>query len=436
MKRSEFLETATSYFQEILNKGLGRGDRVFPVMWRELENREEKLFFEKLVKILELFNESYDFAENLSKGDLTSSVSRENVFAMPLKALQSNLHHLTWQTNQVANGNLNQQVFFLGDFSSAFNNMIATLQEKRVIEERLQTITDTMGEGLFLVNVEGKFVFANPEALKMLDYAFEELQGKTIHETVFIQFPDGTRLLPNVNPLWLALEKGETQNEKDAVFTGKSGQMVPVSYSCRPISHEGSLGGAVISFRDISVLKKYIHSLKTVNQLLEKQASTDALTGISNRLEFDKVLEMESKKAERYGFPLSIILFDIDHFKHVNDTYGHSAGDEVLKNLTQLIGAGLRETDLFARWGGEEFVILCPANDFSACLTVAERLRKTVEMFDFQEPKRVTVSFGVSVFEKGDSSSKFINRADLALYRAKENGRNRVEGETDERTKE
>jgi diguanylate cyclase (GGDEF)-like protein/PAS domain S-box-containing protein len=415
---------------------MGRGGLVFPDLWKELENREEKLFFESLVKILELFNESYEFSESLSKGDLTSSVSRENVFAMPLKALQANLHHLIWQTNQVANGKLSQQVFFLGDFSSAFNNMIAALQEKRVIEERLQTITDTMGEGLFLVNVEGKFVFANPEALKMLDYEFEELEDKTIHETVFLQLPDGTRLLPNINPLWLAIENGETQNEKDAVFTGKSGLMVPVSYSCRPINHEGSLGGAVISFRDISVLKKYLHSLKAVNQLLEKQASTDALTGISNRLEFDKVLEMERKKAERYGFPLSLILFDIDHFKHVNDTYGHSAGDEVLKNLTRLIGDGLRETDLFARWGGEEFVILCPGNDFPTCLKFAERIRKTVEMFDFQEPKRVTASFGVSVFEKGDSSTKFINRADSALYRAKGNGRNRVEGEIDAGLKE
>lgn len=432
MKRSEFIEIATSYFQEIFHKGMGRGEVTLPDPRKMDFSNEESLFFENLVKIFELLNESQEFAEKLSQGDLTYEVSRQNVFAMPLKAMQANLHHLTWQANQVANGNLNQQVFFLGDFTTAFNNMIMALRQKREVEERLQTITDTMGEGLFLVDEAAKIVFANPEALKMLNYSFAEIEGKTVHETVFFQLPDGTRVLPTINPLWLAIKKGDEQKEEDAVFTSKSGKLVPVSYSCRPIIDEDSSKGAVISFQNISVQKTYLESLRAVNKLLEKQASTDALTGIYNRLEFDKVMEMERKKAERYGYPLALILFDIDHFKKVNDTYGHSAGDEALKRLVRIVSTGLRETDFFARWGGEEFVILCPGIDFSSCLKVAEKLRKIVEEFDFQEPKRVTASFGVSLYVKNDSPTQFINRADTALYRAKGNGRNRVEGQTED----
>jgi diguanylate cyclase (GGDEF)-like protein len=136
---------------------------------------------------------------------------------------------------------------------------------------------------------------------------------------------------------------------------------------------------------------------------------------------------MEMARSERYQSPLSLILFDIDHFKSVNDTYGHSAGDNVLKRLAKRVQANIRETDIFARWGGEEFVILAPGLFIMEAVQFAEKLRRNIEELDFTKPQKITLSFGVAAFKKGDSSTILINRADEALYRAKENGRNQVQ---------
>lgn len=157
------------------------------------------------------------------------------------------------------------------------------------------------------------------------------------------------------------------------------------------------------------------------------QATTDALTGIDNRIKFNQSLAIEIARATRYNSPLSLIIFDIDHFKKVNDTFCHSVGDKVLKSLAKLVEANIRETDIFARWGGEEFVILAPGISLTETLELADKLRSKVEEFDFNKPQKVTLSFGVTAFKKGDSSTMLLNRADEALYRAKENGRNQVQ---------
>ncbi len=157
------------------------------------------------------------------------------------------------------------------------------------------------------------------------------------------------------------------------------------------------------------------------------QATTDALTGIDNRIKFNQSLAIEIARATRYNSPLSLIIFDIDHFKKVNDTFGHSVGDKVLKTLAKLVEANIRETNIFARWGGEEFVILAPGISLTETLELADKLRSKVEEFDFNKPQKVTLSFGVTAFKKGDSSTMLLNRADEALYRAKENGRNQVQ---------
>ena len=168
----------------------------------------------------------------------------------------------------------------------------------------------------------------------------------------------------------------------------------------------------------------------TEHMLLEKKleelASTDKLTGLSNRMKFDEVMRFSIDRAKRYNVSLSLILFDIDNFKRVNDVYGHVVGDYVLKIIADIGQGNIRQSDLFARWGGEEFMIIQPDIPQNDAIVLAERLRKEIENYDFENVGKVTASFGVTTFKEGDTADSFSIRVDEALYSAKADGRNKV----------
>lgn len=166
-------------------------------------------------------------------------------------------------------------------------------------------------------------------------------------------------------------------------------------------------------------------------KLLSKQltyiAYTDSLTHIYNRRHFGSFLEAELSRVKRYGGTCSIIFFDIDHFKKINDTYGHLIGDDVLSSLTNLVNCLNRNSDVFARYGGEEFIILTTETDLAGATTHAEKLRKKIEESQFDHIEKLTCSFGVAEYIKDrDDVSTLIKRADAALYAAKTKGRNCV----------
>ena len=167
--------------------------------------------------------------------------------------------------------------------------------------------------------------------------------------------------------------------------------------------------------------------LKRLNDLLARQATTDSLTGISNRLKFGDTLNAEISRSRRYHLPLSLIMFDIDHFKGINDTYGHLAGDGVLVGIAGLVSKNVRAHDLFARWGGEEFMIMVTNSALENARMFADKLRLMIEQCSFPGGIRVTCSFGVAQFLYDESDDRFIQRVDDALYLAKARGRNRLE---------
>ncbi|MDD2499309.1 MAG: diguanylate cyclase [Geobacter sp.] len=167
--------------------------------------------------------------------------------------------------------------------------------------------------------------------------------------------------------------------------------------------------------------------LKQANELLATQARIDFLTGIYNRRMFDELMTAEMARSSRYKTPLSLIMVDLDHFKRVNDSLGHSVGDHVLQKVAELISGRIRSHDIFSRWGGEEFVILTPKNDEIQAAELAEILRDMIEQYNFGSGLKITASFGVTRRCSEESSESFIGRADTALYRAKHTGRNRVE---------
>ena len=189
-------------------------------------------------------------------------------------------------------------------------------------------------------------------------------------------------------------------------------------------------------FVSIKQIKETLHTIITFTEItgmaiekkkLRQKVFTDELTDIYNRAYFNKELDRQISIHKKNKIPLCLIMFDIDKFKYFNDTYGHQTGDKVLKDLAKIIGEQTRATDIFARWGGEEFVIILPNASLSGAKKVSEHLRVVIENYTFANDLKVTCSFGISQFAVNDTREIFIKRADDALYKAKNNGRNRVE---------
>lgn len=182
--------------------------------------------------------------------------------------------------------------------------------------------------------------------------------------------------------------------------------------------------GLFLMLLSLSRWLKYSHNL---NNKLYELAHTDELTGAANRRRFISALEAEISRSKRYSKSFSVISFDVDHFKTINDTYGHDMGDEVLKNIYQIINTQIRNTDLLARTGGEEFAILLINSDISEAKKIAEKCRLSLINSHPLMFGVVTASFGVVQFDINQSVATLLKKADSALYRAKENGRNCVE---------
>ena len=160
------------------------------------------------------------------------------------------------------------------------------------------------------------------------------------------------------------------------------------------------------------------------NSELTRMALTDSLTGLSNRTHMNQILHKEFSRFERHGQCFGIIMLDIDHFKSINDKFGHDAGDHVLKKLASIFEKAIRSSDFIARWGGEEFLICCTTIEEDDLLPIAETIRQLVANTDFDNNNKITASLGCAAIVKGETIADLIKRADVALYEAKNNGRN------------
>lgn len=174
-----------------------------------------------------------------------------------------------------------------------------------------------------------------------------------------------------------------------------------------------------------SLFQKNIE-LAAKNELLEKLSQTDYLTGLLNRRKINEELQKEHQRAKRYNSVFSIILIDVDWFKNINDTYGHHKGDIVLKEIATAIASQLRTTDNLARWGGEEFLILCPSIDLSGAAAIAKKIKSTIEKNNFSVSNKITISAGVCEYRDTLSLDDLIIEVDRKLYNAKSNGRNQI----------
>lgn len=174
-------------------------------------------------------------------------------------------------------------------------------------------------------------------------------------------------------------------------------------------------------------LQQANEALRIEKQSLKALSSTDQLTGLCNRYKFEELFEFERNQSLRYKTDLSIILMDIDHFKSINDNYGHNAGDIVLKELALTLKKSIRGSDVAVRWGGEEFIVITPKTTLEQAQQLAETIRHIVKSTPYSGVGQITASIGVASFEENDSLKSLVQRADVALYRAKKLGRDNVQ---------
>ncbi|MDQ7074160.1 MAG: GGDEF domain-containing protein [Gammaproteobacteria bacterium] len=180
------------------------------------------------------------------------------------------------------------------------------------------------------------------------------------------------------------------------------------------------------SMINVQMLKNIGKALEESNVRLYTSANTDSLTGLANRMRLDEVFAHLHNVYERYQTSYAVVMVDLDHFKQVNDRYGHHVGDEVLCFAAQQFEQGLRKSDLVGRWGGEEFLLLLPESDLNGAYRLAESLRLRLNQAEHSGVGRISACFGVTVVERGDTVDDLLKRADRALYVAKQSGRNRV----------
>ncbi|NWG02036.1 MAG: diguanylate cyclase [Syntrophaceae bacterium] len=325
-------------------------------------------------------------------------------------------------------------------------------------EIRLQrSLLEVIQDPFFILDGKGNFLKVNPKGTELLGYPFEILRQKVFMEVIPLE--DLTRVLEGFGEM----ERGKEIRFRSHVHSRLRGRI--------PVEFFGTFRDGVffITLRDLGEMiqmeeelerakkvfsekirerDRYAKELQVVRDLYQEKLKeieimkeeavrlsyTDDLTGIYNHRFFIEQLTLEVERQRRYSTPLSLLMIDIDYFKHYNDTNGHLAGDQVLKAIAVLIQRGVRQSDIVARYGGEEFSAILINAGREKALEIAERVRRNVAETRFpnesaQPNQDLTVSVGVATFYAPLTTlTDLIREADHALYRAKKNGRNRIEG--------
>jgi len=302
-------------------------------------------------------------------------------------------------------------------------DMKRAAEDLRRSEEKYRGLFENMIEGVYQTSPDGRILAANFALVRMLGYDSEQELKATLSIDAYVD--------PGQREAWAERldREGEIRNFESA-FRRKDGTVIQVLENARVVRdpkgktlyYEGTL-------TDIT-------DRKNLEAQLRLLANRDSLTGLFNRRRFHEELEMQISQASRYDLRAALLWLDLDHFKNINDSYGHKAGDELLIGVARLLQDQVRQSDLLARLGGDEFAVLMPHTDLGMAEAAAARILETVRNREFaldRETVRLTASIGIALYpEQGVTADKLLAHADLAMYRAKEEGRNRFGRETAE----
>lgn len=293
---------------------------------------------------------------------------------------------------------------------------ISAVTEARATSQLLAQALDATQDAVMIANAQGEIEFVNHGFELITGYSRVEALGQNP-----AMLKSGEHTEAFYGRLWAAIQSGQTFR---AVFINrhKQGHLIHCEETVSPIR---DAGGAVTHF--VSVIRDQTARAHT-EQTLREQATRDPLTDLLNRRAGEWQLERAFLAAREGQKPFCLIMADVDHFKAINDTWGHPAGDQVLQRVAAVLRTGVRDTDSVVRWGGEEFLLVLSNCEQAAALLQAERLRERVADAEQGEMGRVTVSMGVAELQRDETLANLIERVDQALYQAKHAGRNQVSG--------
>ena len=337
--------------------------------------------------------------------------SVQKMFVVPFEKLNKSLQDYGDKTSLHIYGTKRKDEF--GVLSRTIQNMNEKLESHN--EQRLSRLLKNVPVGIFMLDKKYRFCYVNPYFLKQFSCESEECLKDTLskgYESLFVDSLEYERFITALkqNPDTLLIETQLFTVDKKPFWADV--RLTKAQSENDKYTYEGIL---------INSQTKKDYEMKLIDL-----ATIDRLTGIYNRHYFDNIIIDEINRCLRYNEELSMIMFDLDHFKRVNDTWGHDIGDEVLKNTARIVETHIRKSDIFARWGGEEFVILMPNTNSGGAFILAEKIRLALAEYNHSLAGIVTASFGVAEYVASDSSTDWFKSADTALFEAKKSGRNKV----------
>ena len=353
----------------------------------------------KLEDFLISFDENEQI-DSLKKEDLLNS---NLILKAYIKAKSQEKIPVEISFNYVENKNKQYAVAICFDLTNKLNLEVQEMASKKIIDEHIP---------ISRTDLAGTITYVNDAFCRLTEYLEEELIGKKHgilrHEDTSTKIYE--ELWENIleDRTWEGVLKNKTKHNRIIWNEIKISPMY---------DYKGNKIGYVSTRENINYKKE-----------LEYITEHDLLTDIKNRRTYEKELEKHIHLSKRYEENhFGLIMFDIDHFKEINDNYGHQIGDKILKTLCTNISTHLRENDTFARWGGEEFVILCPYTNIEQLEHIAKNLQKVIKNIDFSPVPNLTISLGLTVYKKDDSEVSIQKRVDSVLYKAKRNGRNQYQ---------
>jgi diguanylate cyclase (GGDEF)-like protein/PAS domain S-box-containing protein len=294
-------------------------------------------------------------------------------------------------------------------------------------------LLDQLHDAVYFADTERRILYWNEAAERLTGYSRDEMIGRSCFDGLLDHVdPTGCQLCHRDCPLVHSMAHGRPVSER-LFLRHKDGRRISVEVRVMPVrDDDGSVIGGVELFRDVTSAVV----VETAYRQTREEADRDPLTGLANRRYLDRMLAHCLEELGRSGHPLCLIMADLDHFKQVNDTWGHPVGDRALIGFAATIQNQCRSIDLVARYGGEEFVVLLPGHRLQTAAQIAERLRTSVARATPAELGRrvLTASFGVAEAAPGETAPLVLERVDAALYRAKSRGRDRVEVDGDDTT--
>jgi len=289
-----------------------------------------------------------------------------------------------------------------------------------------EKVLDALTDGVYFVDREGRITFWNRAAEAITGFSRSEILGRRCSDNILCHVnEDGCQLCLEGCPMTRTMESGR-EIRAEVYFRHAAGHRVPTVVRASPMRDDmGRIVGAVEVFTDNTTNRSAVERLRD----LEEMAYLDPLTGLGNRRMAEKTLESRLQEMARYGWRVGVLFADVDHFKRLNDWYGHPVGDDVLKLIGRDLEGSLRVFDFAGRWGGEEFLGVLVHVEEDQLQAIGERFRMLVETSSLtvdRERVKATVSVGTTLARPDESAAETVARADALMYEAKRQGRNRV----------